>query len=94
MIKPLAVGLLTLIATCSTAAFAGNGGSPPPPQSIICSIPLLSWLPMCRASQQPQPAGGPPAAPEIDTGGAVAARTLLAGGLAALRAHRSTKKDT
>jgi len=92
MLKSLAIGLLTLTAACSTAAFAHDNG-PPSPQDHgdfgICRI-----LPFfCNDSHhQPNPGGGVNAAPEIDPAGAMAALSLLAGGLAVMRGRRSSRK--
>lgn len=90
MLKSLAIGLLTLTAAVSTAAFAGGQGAPPLNQGgLICWI--LPWV--CERPPH-QPGGGVAAAPEIDPAEAAAALTLLAGGLAALRGRRSGKKDS
>ena len=89
MLKSLAIGLLSLTATVSTAAFAGNaapagnGGL-----GILCYI--LPFL--CQG--QPTGGGGTvTSAPEIDPESAAAALTLLAGGLAVLRARRAGKSE-
>lgn len=90
MLKSLAIGLLTLTATVSTAAFAGNN-TPPAPQDlggIVCWI--LPWV--CENHHKPG-GSGPTAAPEIDPAAAAAAFTLLAGGLAVLRGRRSRKRE-
>ncbi|HEV7136325.1 MAG TPA: hypothetical protein VIC29_14510 [Steroidobacteraceae bacterium] len=88
MLKPLAVGLLTLTAAVSTAAFAGNYSPPPPDQDgILCWI--LPWL----CAPHKGHGGGVTSAPEIDPASAAAALTLLGGGLAVLRARRSRRKD-
>jgi hypothetical protein len=88
MLKSLAIGLLTLTATVSTAAFAGTG-SAPSGEGLLCYI-----LPFLCA---PQPGhgggGGVTSAPEIDPESAAAALTLLAGGLAVLRARRAGKSE-
>jgi hypothetical protein len=91
MLKSLAIGLLTLTATVSTAAFAGTSAPPAGEgmQGILCYI-----LPFLCA---PQPGhgggGGVTSAPEIDPASAAAALTLLGGGLAVLRARRYRKSD-
>jgi len=89
MLKSLAIGLLTLTATVSTTAFAGIGSPPPSSEGLLCYI-----LPFLCA---PQPghggSGGVTSAPEIDPESAAAALTLLAGGLAVLRARRAGKSE-
>jgi hypothetical protein len=92
MLKSLAIGLLALTATCSTAAFAGNSA----PQSLPSGLEgiLCQWwpsLPFCSGSTDPS--GGVHAAPEIDAAGAMAALSLLAGGLAVMRGRRSRRKS-
>lgn len=92
MLKSLAIGLLTLTATVSTAAFAGTGSAPPAGegiQGILCYI--LPFL--CAPKHGSGPGGGVTAAPEIDPASAAAALTLLAGGLAALRGRRPHKPE-
>jgi hypothetical protein len=89
MLKSLAIGLLTLTAALSTAAFAGN--NPPPAtqgqDGVLCWI--LPWL--CESHGKPG-GGGATAAPELDPAGAIVALTLLAGGLAVVRGRRSARK--
>lgn len=95
MLKSLAIGLLTLTAACSTAAFAGDGGwqlQPPSQDSGWCS-----WLPFLCGDHDSDDhhhhhQGGPAAAPEIDAAGAMAALSLLAGGLAVMRGRRKSRK--
>jgi hypothetical protein len=90
MLKSLAVGLLTLTATVSTAAFAGPPIPPPPAgiQQILCYV--LPFL--CAPEPGKGGGGGVTSAPEIDPASAAAALTLLGGGLAVLRARRAGKK--
>lgn len=89
MLKSLAIGLLTLTATVSTAAFAGTTtGSAAPGESILCYI-----LPFLCAAPPGSGGGKVTSAPEIDPASAAAALTLLAGGLAALRGRRASKSD-
>jgi len=92
MLKSLAIALLTLTATVSTAAFAGGQGSPPPLDQgggLLCRI--LPWL--CESHPHPGGGGGGgvTAAPEIDPAEALTALTLLSGGLAVLRGRRSKR---
>jgi hypothetical protein len=104
MLKPLAIGLLTLTATFSTAAFADNDNSfPPAPQWTWGeSFPTFEnaletwWQEIISelCGQQGTNGGGTVAAPEIDPAGAMAALSLLAGGLAVMRGRRSTRKPT
>jgi hypothetical protein len=87
MLKPLAIGLLTLTATVSGSAFAGT--SVPAGNGILCYIlPIL-----CGPTGGTGGHGGPTSAPEIDPASAAAALTLLAGGLAALRGRRYGKTE-
>jgi 4-amino-4-deoxy-L-arabinose transferase-like glycosyltransferase len=105
MLKPLAIGLLTLTATFSTAAFADNGNSiPPAPQWSAGETAqefwnaFETWLQEVIADltgQEGTPSGGGTvAAPEIDPAGAMAALSLLVGGLAVMRGRRSSRKPT
>ena len=93
MMKSLAIGLLTLSATCSTAALARDSEwqLPPPDQNLGWLCRALPFLPFCDSHKQG--GGGVVAAPEIDPASAAAALTLLAGGLAALRGRRSAKQE-
>jgi len=90
MLKSLAIGLLSLTATVSTAAFAGTPSAPSPNNGlgILCYI-----LPFLCAPPPHGGGGGVTSAPEIDPESAAAALTLLAGGLAVLRARRGGKSD-
>lgn len=90
MLKSLAIGLLSLTATVSTAAFAGTPSPPSPAgiQQILCYI-----LPFLCAPQSGGGGSTVTSAPEIDPESAAAALTLLAGGLAVLRARRVGKSD-
>jgi hypothetical protein len=91
MLKSLAIGLLSLTATVSTATFAGTTTTPPADEGIegiICSI-----LPILCQHKSGGGGGGVTAAPEIDPASAGAALTLLAGGLAVLRARRAGKSE-
>jgi hypothetical protein len=94
MLKSLAIGLLSLTATVSTASFAGTPSAPPGGGlGILCYI--LPFL--CAPEHGKGGGGGVTSAPEIDPASAAAALTLLAGGLAVLRARRagkSGKKDS
>lgn len=88
MLKPLAIGFLTLTAAVSTAAFAGAPGSLGQGQGTQDG--LLCWvLPWLCEKHKHEGNGGPTAAPEIDPAEALAALTLLSGGLAVLRGRRS-----
>jgi len=88
MLKSLAIGLLTLTAAVSTAAFAGNHGWAP--QGEGGQDGFLCWIaPWLCENHDHQGSGGPTAAPEIDPAEALAALTLLSGGLAVLRGRRS-----
>ena len=88
MLKSLAIGLLTLTATVSTAALAGTGSAPPAGEGIICWI-----LPFLCQHHSGGGGGGVTAAPEIDPASAAAALTLLAGGLVVLRGRRAGKSE-
>lgn len=98
MMKSLAIGLLTLSATCSTAAFADDFT---PPQWTAgeswwqyVETYIQDWEDYWSQHDNHQSGSGPVAAPEIDPASAAAALTLLAGGLVALRGRRSAKKDS
>jgi hypothetical protein len=88
MLKSLAIGLLSLTATVSTAAFAGTPAAPNNGLGILCYI-----LPFLCAAPPQGGGGGVTSAPEIDPESAAAALTLLAGGLAVMRARRASKSD-
>lgn len=99
MLKPLAVGLLTLSAACSTAVFADDDSFTPPQYTAgeswqqyvqIWWQDLMDWW--SQEQKEDQDAGGPVAAPEIDPASAIAALSLLAGGLAVMRGRRSQAK--
>ena len=116
MLKPLALGLLTAAALCSTAAFAGNGSNSDWSGQNDWRGNDSNWNQLFhQQGNQSQSQWNrnwndwrnskdkdnkdkdkcdqqPAAAPEIDPAGAMAALTLLAGGLAALRGRRSGKK--
>lgn len=93
MLKSLAIGVLTLTAAVSSAAFAGNHGPPPPPYQgdqggLLCRI--LPWL--CESPpHQGGGGGGVTAAPEFDPADMMTAFTLLAGGLAVIRGRRAKR---
>jgi hypothetical protein len=97
MLKSLAISLLTLTAVCSSAAFAGNGGPPSPDQDDWwCTyVPFLCGDHDLHHDHHHHhhPGSGPMAAPEIDPAAAMAALSLLAGGLAVMRGRRSTRKS-
>jgi hypothetical protein len=91
MLKSLAIGLLTLSATVSTASFAGTTSAPPADegiQQLLCYI-----LPFLCAPTKGGGGGGVTAAPEIDPASAAAALTLLGGGLVMLRGRRAGKSE-
>jgi hypothetical protein len=90
MLKSLAIGILTLTATVSTAAFAGTTSPVPAGNGlgILCYI-----LPFLCAAPPGSGGGKVTSAPEIDPASAAAALTLLGGGLAVLRARRYRKPD-
>jgi hypothetical protein len=90
MLKSLAIGLLSLTATVSTATFAGTTSSAPPADEGLQGI--LCWL-LPVLCEHHSGGGGVTAAPEIDPESAAAALTLLAGGLAVLRARRAGKSE-
>lgn len=94
MLKSLAIGLLTLTAAVSSAAFAGNQGPPPSPSQgdqggLLCWI--LPWF--CESHHQGGGGGngGVTAAPEFDPADMMTAFTLLAGGLAVIRGRRAKR---
>jgi len=87
MLKSLAIGLLTMTATVSTAVFAGNTSAPADGGGPLC------WILPFLCDHQPPGGGGATAAPEIDPASAAAALTLLAGGLVVLRGRRGGKSD-
>jgi hypothetical protein len=95
MLKSLAIGLLTLTAAVSSAAFAGDHGPPPTPYQgdqggLLCRI--LPWL--CESHLHQGGGGGDggvTAAPEFDPAGMMTAFTLLAGGLAVVRGRRAKR---
>jgi hypothetical protein len=84
MIKKL--GLIALLAAVSGAANAGQ---------VVCTIQYL-WgiIPIgetCTSTGGNGHGGSPAAAPEIDPGSAMAALTLVTGGLVVLRGRRKNK---
>lgn len=96
MLKSLAIGLLTLTAACSTAAFAHDDGGSwnwwNQGGGSSCSW-FRPWTCWDHHHHHDHPGGGSVnAAPEIDPAGAMAALSLLAGGLAVMRGRRSGRK--
>jgi hypothetical protein len=89
MLKSLALGLLTMSAACTSVALAHDN------HNIKFHDQSVTFCHKNCDNRNYQPPGNtdpsPAAAPEIDPAGAMAALTLLAGGLAVVRGRRGSR---